>query len=318
MKISCDIIRDILPLYAEEMVCPATKEFVDGHLCECEACKAELSGLRKLEKLPVEADVKSLKRVGDSIRRRRILAVLAVFLFLATVVLGGALMLDAQIFLSAEEAVKEITLEGDTVRIAWDNRVIGTGSRSGSEYGSNYGVSAWTNLQKILFPTKPVSYDELSEEVKEFFSREEYDSLDTTSFYYAEEGESMNFWYCDLSDGTMELILDRGMPHPDGALIQDGNRIRVYLILLTLLCVLCMGFGIRLRGKWMGALLARVGILAGSCGLSCLIVTAGQLADVYGRFTEMLVDSTAVAIPMTLCGMCVLQLVKLNRRDKCL
>ena len=57
MKISCDIIRDILPLYAEDMVSTATKEMVDEHLCECESCTAELENLRKPAKLPVEADV---------------------------------------------------------------------------------------------------------------------------------------------------------------------------------------------------------------------------------------------------------------------
>ena len=42
------------------------------------------------------------------------------------------------------------------------------------------------------------------------------------------------------------------------------------------------------------------------------------IVDVYGKFTEMLVDSTVVVIPMVLFGLCVLELIKLNRQDKIL
>lgn len=97
MNISCDIIKDILPLYAEDMVSSATREMMDGHLCECEGCSRALEALKKPQKLPAEVDVSALKRVGDSIRRRRILAVMAVFLFAATVLVGGAFVLDVTV-----------------------------------------------------------------------------------------------------------------------------------------------------------------------------------------------------------------------------
>lgn len=317
MKITCDVIRDILPLYAEEMVSQDTKNLVEEHLIGCEGCTRELDDLRKPRKLPVETDASSLKRVGKSIRRRRILAVMAVLLFVATLLIGGSLMLDATIYLSAEEAVKDIYAEGDTVKIVWDNCVIGTGAQTETEDQGNYAVAGWTNLMKLLVPTEKVPYDMLDEEVKVFISREEYDMLDNTSTYALEPGnEGTNFWYCDLSKGSMKLILDAGMPHPDTMFMKDGNRIRGYVYGLAILSVICMVPGILLKRFWYGQLLNRIGILAGSCALSAVIVTAGQLVDVYGRFTEMLVDSSAVAIPMTLCGFCVYQLLMLNRKDK--
>ena len=39
MNNECKIISDLLPLYAEDMVCEETAEFIKNHLSECENCK---------------------------------------------------------------------------------------------------------------------------------------------------------------------------------------------------------------------------------------------------------------------------------------
>ena len=41
MRNECNIIRDILPLYAEDMVSPDTVSYVEEHLKSCEACRRE-------------------------------------------------------------------------------------------------------------------------------------------------------------------------------------------------------------------------------------------------------------------------------------
>ncbi len=38
MKTNCDIIRDLLPLYAEHITSEATNALVEEHLAECEVC----------------------------------------------------------------------------------------------------------------------------------------------------------------------------------------------------------------------------------------------------------------------------------------
>ena len=46
MNKDCSIVQDLLPLYAEDMLREGTKEYVDGHLAQCEACRAELAALK--------------------------------------------------------------------------------------------------------------------------------------------------------------------------------------------------------------------------------------------------------------------------------
>ena len=46
MKTECSVVRDLLPLYVEELVSPETARYVESHLAECHECQAELEGLR--------------------------------------------------------------------------------------------------------------------------------------------------------------------------------------------------------------------------------------------------------------------------------
>ena len=66
MKNKCNIIRDILPLYVEDMVSADTSAFVEEHLEKCAECRAELEDMKKsngLEKsnVSVEDEVMPLK-----------------------------------------------------------------------------------------------------------------------------------------------------------------------------------------------------------------------------------------------------------------
>ena len=51
MKTECSVVRDLLPLYVEDMVNPETAQYVISHLAECPECKAELEILKGGEKL---------------------------------------------------------------------------------------------------------------------------------------------------------------------------------------------------------------------------------------------------------------------------
>lgn len=42
MKITCDVIRDLLPLYHDDICSPDTRELVEAHIQTCEDCKREL------------------------------------------------------------------------------------------------------------------------------------------------------------------------------------------------------------------------------------------------------------------------------------
>lgn len=47
MKNECSIIKDLLPLYVEDMVSGETRDFIEEHLSNCPECKAELDSLKE-------------------------------------------------------------------------------------------------------------------------------------------------------------------------------------------------------------------------------------------------------------------------------
>lgn len=47
MKTECSIVKDLLPLFAEDMVSAETAQYISEHLKDCEECRRELSRLKE-------------------------------------------------------------------------------------------------------------------------------------------------------------------------------------------------------------------------------------------------------------------------------
>ncbi len=58
MKTDCEIVRDLLPLYVDEICSEKSRELVDEHLQECGECSEML---RKLKKTEIESGLKAEK-----------------------------------------------------------------------------------------------------------------------------------------------------------------------------------------------------------------------------------------------------------------
>ncbi|WP_236634867.1 anti-sigma factor family protein [Alteribacter lacisalsi] len=53
-KIKCTIIRDVLPLYNDNVISRDTKEMVEEHLENCQACQREYESMKQELRLPLE------------------------------------------------------------------------------------------------------------------------------------------------------------------------------------------------------------------------------------------------------------------------
>lgn len=158
MNITCNIIKDLLPLYAEDMVSEDSKALVDAHLCSCDSCTKELAALIKAPRVPIETETTSLKRVEDTIRRRKIFTAVTAMLTLAAVLVTGTIFLMTPVYLTARQAIEGVELREDGgLAIDYASGIMGYGSTS---FGSEDDEFIWCHttrydwLRSRLFGTK--------------------------------------------------------------------------------------------------------------------------------------------------------------------
>lgn len=102
MNKDCSIVQDLLPLYAEDMLREGTKEYVDGHLAQCEACRAELAAL-KADVTPAPVSAQPLRSLKKQLRRKKFTAVLLAVALALTLAAAGFAYLTAPQYLPYSE-----------------------------------------------------------------------------------------------------------------------------------------------------------------------------------------------------------------------
>lgn len=98
MSKDCSIVQDLLPLYAEDMLREETKEFVNRHLSQCAACRAELDALRADVK-PQPVSAQPLRDLKRQLRRKKLTAVLLAVTLALTLATTGFAYLTAPQYL---------------------------------------------------------------------------------------------------------------------------------------------------------------------------------------------------------------------------
>ena len=108
MNKDCSIVQDLLPLYEEDMLREETKEFVDGHLVQCAACRAELDAL-KADVKPAPVSAQPLRDLKKQLQRKRFTAVLLAVALALTLATAGFAYLTAPQYLPYDETEWMIT-----------------------------------------------------------------------------------------------------------------------------------------------------------------------------------------------------------------
>lgn len=85
MKYECDVVKDLMPLYIDDVLSENSKIFVKDHIDSCEACKKYYEKLSSEIKIPVskesrKSDLKPMEYLKASLSRKIIKRVLGVVL----------------------------------------------------------------------------------------------------------------------------------------------------------------------------------------------------------------------------------------------
>ena len=153
MKLSCSVITDLLPLYAENMASAESAGLVREHLKDCPACRERLEALKAPTALPA-SDPAPLRKLERAVRKKRRIAVwFAVLLALAAAVAAYAL-LSAPKYLPAERAVELEERADGLVTVRFRPGVTGyelSREASPDSDRTDYSLSAYTTALARLF-----------------------------------------------------------------------------------------------------------------------------------------------------------------------
>ncbi len=95
MRNECNIIRDILPLYVDEMISEDTVSFVEEHLEKCETCRAELEKMKSPNALEIATSdtqkngEKPFKAFAKKWKKKKIVLVCSTALITIVIIFGA-------------------------------------------------------------------------------------------------------------------------------------------------------------------------------------------------------------------------------------
>jgi len=101
-KIKCEVIRDLMPLVADDVASAESKELVDGHMETCETCRAYYAGMTAQmvrsalpDDGPTSTFVKFTHQMEKRVRMKKVLiALTAAFVALCVAIVGGTVVFD--------------------------------------------------------------------------------------------------------------------------------------------------------------------------------------------------------------------------------
>lgn len=113
MRNECNIIRDLLPLYAEKMVSSDTAAFVEEHLKGCEACSAEYERTREPQPTHEISHAAPLLKLSRKMKVKRIQTIALTAVFMIALFVSAFAVLDAPIYFPYSEGIVTVEQFGD-------------------------------------------------------------------------------------------------------------------------------------------------------------------------------------------------------------
>ena len=328
MKASCDIIRDLLPLYAENMVSQASRDMVDEHLCGCDECTRELGKLQKAETVVPETDFSGLKRVEKAICTRRLLAVVTAVLTVLSIFAWLWGFMNAPVYLSAEDAIVSVEKQADNALVVdYYDYVRGwTGiGYPGYQRGVICSTTRWDWLSyehgwRDNFPDSRETYYGIIWEVDEQGRiMPSAADADTDPAEIGQWACDKNMWYINYTDGTRGELLWEGETGENlfaGETLAIADRTLLYACIGAAVLAAVTGLAACMiknpRGK---GLCTALSTAAAAYVVSSFLITGGQLIC-YSGYRPQLDYIAALTVLLTAAVLCGMKQYKVSRSDK--
>lgn len=323
MKISCHVIRDILPLYAENMVSQDTRNLVEEHLTECEGCERELQGLIRRDKTVQVTPTQSLERISRIVHKRSVLSAAAAVLVMFSIGLWLLAFMSVPVFLDVEDAVASVYQEENGV-VVIDYYDYVRGSVGITQPGYTQGQICYTTRWDALslrfgwrdrvFDRKMVggtTWWETDGGKKVIIQADENTPMEDI----LDQGTDRSWWYLNYRTGMADTVLwDAGEAKPTEKLAYISADLTFVALTAALVSAVILVAWKRNNNLHHKGILWSSGVLCGLFSVSVLLVTAGQTI-LYGQSLEQLSYIVALTVLLFATVLVFRKLRKLNQPE---
>lgn len=307
MELSCKVIQDILPLYAEDLTCAETRVLVEGHIKSCVICNNLLKEQRTQPEGDCQKKMAGLKRVSDGIKKTRLWTVATAVLLMVTIFASALVFLTFPVWATAEETIKKVeSLEDGRIKLYFTEQYGGIIS---CVVHDDRGVLCQKVRWEGLFSTKlPEGMNKASYGHYMIFGNV---TVDGEISKYAKDD---NIWYINYTSGTAETLLWDSGDVSDGVRMLEMSRILLWVFIGAVASfVLTALVGVLLRNRQSGLVFQNWAAFFGSFCASCLIVTSGRFV-VYEEFWMKMSIIGILTVLMSATILCSLHLHRLKKK----
>lgn len=224
MKLSCDVIKDILPLYAENIASRDSCIIVEEHIVNCKGCKEELEKLSHSNIIPIETDIEPLKKIKATLNRKKYLTILfsiMITLSISIVILG---YLTTPRYIPYTEKVVGIENNNHNVIVKFSNEISGYDVEqylADDGAGYIYHITAWNSIwnETILKKTVP-------------------------SIVLNPNGEKVTAIYYNLVDGTEDILIYGNDPNMGRGVITLPRLFLTHYLIYAIICSIICSIGL--------------------------------------------------------------------------
>lgn len=154
MKVTCDVIRDLLPLYVEKMTSDDSCTMIEEHLASCEDCRNYLKELETADEIPIDTDVTPFLKIKSTLLKKKIQAVIVSLIVLIVLVIFSISFLNAPKYMSYDENIVSLNETDNGMLVArFDEKIDGYEmNRYPTEDNSGYvyHLTTWDSLYHLI------------------------------------------------------------------------------------------------------------------------------------------------------------------------
>lgn len=222
MKVTCDVIRDILPLYVEDMASSDSSAIVEEHINQCAKCKEQLDEMKAYSKPPMDTNITPMLKIKSILHREKLQAIIFSIMFTVLVCFVTIAYLTAPEYIPySEGTVSLIERDNGLVLAVFGDQVSGYDISiypADDSTGYVYHITAWDSIWNRNTNKAHGTYAVLNP------NSERVESV----YYY-------------LTDGSDDILIYGKNQNPGGGVITLPRLFLAYYLLVALILAIICG-----------------------------------------------------------------------------